>query len=137
MARNNNQNANKGSRSDRVVPNAGALPTTNEDLLRSVINPLTQLITIKLEEDNYLLWKFQVENTIMGYGLEEFIHGTRIVPPRLVAGEVNPSYVHHQRQDRLLVSWLLSSISTSYLPQLIGCFSSHQIWTTIEQLFNS
>ncbi|KAL5563542.1 hypothetical protein UlMin_033289 [Ulmus minor] len=48
----------------------------------------------------------------MGYGLEEFIYGTRIVPSRLVAGEVNPSCLHHQRQDILLIiSWLLSSIS--------------------------
>ncbi|KAL5578573.1 hypothetical protein UlMin_020272 [Ulmus minor] len=39
--------------------------------------------------------------------------------------------------DRLLVSWLLASISTSYLPQLIGCSSSQQIWATIEQLFSS
>ncbi|KAL5578507.1 hypothetical protein UlMin_020206 [Ulmus minor] len=40
----------------------------------------------------------------------------------------NPAFICHQRQDRLLVSWLLASISTSYLPQLIGCSSSQQFF---------
>ena len=69
---------------------------------------------------------------ILGYGLEDFIYGTRNVLPRLLAREVNPAFVRHQRQDRLHVSWLLALINTSYLPQLIGCSSSHQIWTTVE-----
>ncbi|KAL5570102.1 hypothetical protein UlMin_026677 [Ulmus minor] len=131
MARNNSsRNANNGNGSDSSAPNGSAPPTTNQDL-RAITNPLSQLTTIKLEEDNFLLWKFQVENIILGYGLEEFIYGTCDVPPRLIAGEANPAYVLYQRQDRLLISWLLASISTSYLPQLIGCSSSHQIWTTV------
>ncbi|KAL5554287.1 hypothetical protein UlMin_041688 [Ulmus minor] len=35
------------------------------------------------------------------------------------------------------MSWVLASITPSYLPQLVGCSSSHSIWTTIEQLFSS
>ena len=137
MARNNsNRIANNGNGSDSSAPNGSAPPTTNQDL-RAITNPLGQLTTIKLEEDNFLLWKFQVENIILGYSLEEFIYGTCDVPPRLIAGEANPAYVLHQRQDMLLISWLLASISTNYLPQVIGCSSSHQIWTTVEQLFNS
>ena len=137
MAKTSNRNANNGAGSDSSAPNGSAHPTNNEDPMRSIINPLSQLITIKLEENNFLIWKFQVENMILGYGLEDFIHGTCNVPPRIRDGESNPAFICHQRQDRLLVSWLLASISTSYLPQLIGCSSSQKIWTTIEQLFSS
>ena len=35
------------------------------------------------------------------------------------------------------MSWVLASITPSYLPQLVGCSSSRSIWTTIEQLFSS
>ena len=108
----------------------------------SITNPMSQLITIKLEDDNFLLWKFQVENAIFGYGLEGYILGTKQAPARMInntngTATINPAFVLYQRQDRLLVSWLLASISTTYLPQLIGCSSSFEIWTTIEQLFNS
>ncbi|KAL5540169.1 hypothetical protein UlMin_007250 [Ulmus minor] len=76
MAKTSNRNANNEAGSDSSAPNGSAHPTNNEDPMRSIINPLSQLITIKLEEDNFLIWKFQVENMILGYGLEDFIHGT-------------------------------------------------------------
>ncbi|KAL5572108.1 hypothetical protein UlMin_021705 [Ulmus minor] len=57
---------------------------------------------------------FQVENMILGYGLKDFIYGTCNVPPRLLAREVNPAFIRHQRQDRLLVSWILASIFMFY-----------------------
>ena len=65
-------------------------PATHEEQLRSITSPLSQLIAIKLEEDNYLLWKFQIENVILGYGLEDYIYGTNQAAPRLVEGNVNP-----------------------------------------------
>ncbi|KAL5577266.1 hypothetical protein UlMin_018965 [Ulmus minor] len=65
MAETSNRNANNGAGSDSSAPNGSAHPTNNEDPMRSIINPLSQLITIKLEEDNFLIWKFQVENMIL------------------------------------------------------------------------
>lgn len=32
---------------------------------------------------------------------------------------------------------MLSSISSNLLPQLIGCKTAHDIWATVEQIFNS
>ena len=55
MAKANSRTTNNGNGLDTSAPNGGAFLTTNDDLLRSVTNPLGQLITIKLEEDNYLL----------------------------------------------------------------------------------
>ena len=92
--------------------------------IRAITNPLAQLITINLEEDNYLYWKFQVENAIMGYGLEDYTYGTDAASPRLIGGNVNSDFIRHHRQDMLLIYWILASISTSYLSQLVGFSSS-------------
>ncbi|RVW74871.1 hypothetical protein CK203_054622 [Vitis vinifera] len=35
-----------------------------------VISPLSQLITMRLEDDNFLMWKYQIKNVVRGYGLE-------------------------------------------------------------------
>ena len=46
-------------------------------------------------------------------GLEDYIYGTDAAPPRLIDSNVN--FVRHQKEDRLLIYWILASISTSYL----------------------
>lgn len=52
--------------------------------MKTVVSPQSQLINVHLEEDNYLLWKFQVETAIYGYGLEGFVLGTIATPPKFV-----------------------------------------------------
>ena len=98
---------------EHSTKNGVANSATHEKQLRSIISPLAQLITIKLEEDNYPIGKFQVENAIMGYGLKDYIYGTYATSPRLIDSNVN--FVRHQKEDRLLIYWILASISTSYL----------------------
>ena len=87
-----------------------------------------------------MLWKFQVETAIKGYGLEEYVLGTIVKPPQTINenGKVvqNQDYQAFQRQDSIISSWLLSTISATLLPQLIGCKSSYEIWATIEQNFS-
>ena len=103
-------------------------------------NPLNQLITVKLDDTNYLIWKHEVQTAIRGYGLEGFILGTQEVPPRLIQVQddtqiVNPSYISYQGQDHLLASLIIASISPSFLPQLVGCDTARGIWDTIERIF--
>ena len=117
-------------------------PTTTDESLRMVISPLSQLITMRLEDDNFLMWKYQIENAVRGYGLEGFLFGTEQVPPKMVTDKIgvlvpNPKFRDYQRQDHLLISWLLSSIGSAFLPQVVGCSSAFEVWNTISQNFNS
>lgn len=105
-------------------------------------NPLNQLIIAKLKDNNYLLWKDQVQTAIRGYGLEGFILGHQAVPHELIQVEdgtqmVNPAYITYQRRDRLLASWILASISPSVLLELVGCDTARDIWNTIGRIFSS
>lgn len=100
-----------------------------DDIIKTIISPQSQLITAHPDDSNYLLWKYHVEIAIRGYGLEEYILGTVTIPPKFIAdsqGKLisNKEYTMQQRQDYLLSSWLLSSISTNLLPQIIGCKTS-------------
>lgn len=120
----------------------GVVFSNQEEILMKTISPLSKLVKIRLEDDNYLLWKFQTENAILGYGLKGYIYGSQQIATRTITNDsgvpiLNPSYIVYQRQDKLLVSWLLASISPSYLPQLIGCSSSREVWVTVAQQFSS
>ncbi|KAE8665186.1 hypothetical protein F3Y22_tig00112649pilonHSYRG00099 [Hibiscus syriacus] len=64
---------------------------------------------IKLTESTYLLWKHQLEE--------------------------NPVYVVHRQQDKLLASWLLTTVSMEVLPHITGLTSARTIWNAVSRLF--
>lgn len=115
---------------------------TFEESLKSIINPQTQLITVTLDDSNFLLWKFQLEMAIKGYGLQKFIDPETKIPPQVAANQegqitANTDFLIYSRQDSLLCSWILSSISPNLLSSVIGCKTSLEVWNAIHQNFNS
>nr|DAD33031.1 TPA_asm: hypothetical protein HUJ06_011882 [Nelumbo nucifera] len=47
----------------------------------------------------------------------------------------NPSYKTWHVQDQLLLSWILASLTEHTLAQVVGCITSHQVWSLIETLY--
>ncbi|KAK6119198.1 hypothetical protein DH2020_047046 [Rehmannia glutinosa] len=81
--------------------------------------------------------------TIKGFGLEGYLDGTSLAPTKLIPvvgnepAKVNPKFVLWQRQDQLLASWLLSSLSEPILISVVGLNISYDIWKSIETNFSS
>ena len=111
-------------------------------------NPTTFNFTIpiKLDRQNYLMWKSQVLPSISGNELEGFINSTKPCPNKflVVAADdqtaetiVNPEYALWKKQDQLLLSWLLSSMNKSVLSSVISCTTSDEVWNALERLFSS
>ncbi|QHN88952.1 Retrovirus-related Pol polyprotein [Arachis hypogaea] len=67
-------------------------------------------ISMKLDEDNFLQWKDQAFSTIEG---------------------------NWKRQDALLKSWLLASMSKSFTTRMVSCIYTHQVWKRLEDHFAS
>ena len=100
-------------------------------------------LLIKLDDNNFLLWKQQVGVAIQGHKLQKFILESEN-PPKMfltardhVQGKINPEYLNWEQQDRLLFSWLLSSMTEVMLTRMVGCETSHHIWKTLEVFFAS
>ncbi|KAK6137015.1 hypothetical protein DH2020_029240 [Rehmannia glutinosa] len=108
-----------------------------------IIQPQNQLIITKLTEHNYLIWKQQVLSTVRGYGLEGFLNSETTPPRKFITSPdtqcnvINPEYATFQRQDQLLVSWLLSSLSDSILVLMARLESTDEMWHTLETNFSS
>ncbi|KAE8724984.1 hypothetical protein F3Y22_tig00009024pilonHSYRG00010 [Hibiscus syriacus] len=97
---------------------------------------------IKLVENTYLLWKHQVPLILDGYGLMKYISSDSVVPSEWITNdsgqvEENPTFVVSRQQDKLLASWLLTTISVDVLPHLTGLISSLTIWNAIARLFGA
>ncbi|KAA3465105.1 retrovirus-related Pol polyprotein from transposon TNT 1-94 [Gossypium australe] len=98
--------------------------------------------TIKLSEQNFLLWKHQLLLILEGYGLEGFVLGTTPPPTTFILGTdgqlvANPVFLVHNKQDKFLALWLLSTVSDAILVHLTAAKTSHDIWTTINRRFGA
>ncbi|KAL6345917.1 hypothetical protein AAG906_025197 [Vitis piasezkii] len=96
---------------------------------------------VKLDRNNFLLWKSVIVPTMKGHDLDGYLFGTQPIPEKMISimekyGEtkfiLNPIYVRVWTDQRLLC-WLLSSISESVLPKVVG--PTHETWKTLEMMF--
>ncbi|MCI34309.1 retrovirus-related Pol polyprotein from transposon TNT 1-94, partial [Trifolium medium] len=72
-------------------------------------------ISEKLTDDNFPLWRQQIEPYINVHNLTEFIVCPKIPPQYLteadrLAGTINPSYTLWRSRDGMLLSWLQSTL---------------------------
>lgn len=110
-----------------------------------VVNPGNKILTVKLSKDNFVMWKVQIEFALEGHDLETFINDDLEPPPKRIsvsenssATEVNPEYTKWKKQDQLISSWLLGSMTENILEQVIhNCKFSREIWKCLLQIFNS
>ena len=101
--------------------------------LISVVSNLNFTLSIKLERGNYLIWKSQILPILRGHGLDGFVTGMKPCPNEFinVAGDsfglnqmVNPNYFYRQRQDQLILGWMIASMSEGVVGQIVGCTTS-------------
>ncbi|XP_019150130.1 PREDICTED: uncharacterized protein LOC109146934 [Ipomoea nil] len=118
----------------------------------SVSNSLSSahhFVSLKLTSWNYLFWRTQMLPFLEGQGLLGFIDGT--VPfPAIVsattsttessgatATDLSARQASWRRQDKAILSMLISSLSEETLRLAVGRSTSRQLWQTIEQTLGS
>lgn len=109
---------------------SSSLPMTGKTNVISFNQP----ISVKLDDKNFLLWKQQILYAISGHELEKFIEGPNSWPQKYdssekeAAGEVSDEFKRWKKQDQLLVSWILSSMTETLLTSLSNLGASPRIF---------
>lgn len=91
---------------------------------------ISNCVSIKLIERNYLLWKRQFESFLAGQSLLGFINGAIKKPPatlhmpNLEEEVQNPDYTAWNRSDQVVRSWVLGSLSEDILSVVVGSNSA-------------
>lgn len=114
----------------------------NPSINLQLVNPANQINAVKLNDENFLLWQLQILSGIRGLGLDYLLHEDTPIPPRVLEiGEStpvsNPLFVTWSRQDQLLFSFLLASMTECVQSQMIGCATAAQLWMRVTRLFAS
>lgn len=90
--------------------------------------------TIKLHENNFVRWKQLLKLIIDGYDLIGYVNNTLPIPPQFMPDQegrliLNFEFIIFYQQDKLLASWLLSSISSPLLTCFTGVNIAHDVWS--------
>ncbi|KAF7809961.1 Retrovirus-related Pol polyprotein from transposon TNT 1-94 [Senna tora] len=98
-------------------------------------------LSVKLDEKNYLLWRQQILAALEGHDLEMYVAGSKFIPPRFdtnedkAAGKLSLSYLKWKKQDKLILSWLLGSMTESMLTRVNECEHSYEAWNIMIEQF--
>ncbi|WVZ48888.1 hypothetical protein U9M48_000283 [Paspalum notatum var. saurae] len=108
----------------------------------------SHMVSIKLNQENYLLWTAQVLPYLRSQGLSGHIDGSLPAPRQTIATEpsedtseqsivVNPEFTSWYHQDQLVLSVIDSSLTEEVLSTVVGSTSARQTWRTLEKMFKS
>ena len=102
-------------------------------------------VSIKLSQNNYLLWKTQIMGLIESQDMIGFIDGGLPIPkPHVKVSsdevydetfETNSDFLAWKKYDRLLCGWITSTLSEEVLGFVVGLDTSAEVWTALSNSF--
>jgi len=122
------------------------MASSSKDLTPAVptFNPPTvnQNGSLKLDNNNYLMWLTQVLPILRHHDLLGIVDGSEPCPPKFITTDeqkevLNPEFIIWNRKDQYLLSVITSSLTESVLATVYGLHTSKQAWTALATRFAS
>lgn len=108
---------------------AATLTSSSAPTINTII-PVSNIVSLKLTPENYSLWKTQLLHYFRGQDLFGHLDGTLMPPSQMInishpetgtiTSNPNPAYSQWLRQDSLILSTLMSSMTEGVLAQIIS-----------------
>ncbi|KAJ9556427.1 hypothetical protein OSB04_011041 [Centaurea solstitialis] len=96
---------------------------------------------IKLTTTNFPVWRRQIQSTLVGLGLDDFITGKSNSPPKTITDKeivkTNPDYTAWYRQDQVIFSAILGSCSDAIQPIIASASSAKEAWERLNTSYAS
>ncbi|EPS74051.1 hypothetical protein M569_00705, partial [Genlisea aurea] len=97
---------------------------------------VSNFISTKLVSTNYPQWSEMAMGLAESQGLAGHLTGESPAPAQFITStaegssvtSTNPSFTKWKTADRLLRSWLLSTISDEVWPLIAGCTTAEMVW---------
>lgn len=130
--------SNQAGQEDVTVP----LPAM-DGALAAMVNfsslPTTVSFSIRLNRQNYLVWKEQLESLFAIYGLQAFVEGLVPQPAKYLPGSstLNPKFVAWTRLNGLFKNRIFASVTEEVSSHLIHKSSVDQIWFALKGAYAS
>ncbi|KAA0056771.1 putative mitochondrial protein [Cucumis melo var. makuwa] len=127
------------SKTSNPIPESSSnpyVPTSTLFLLSNICN----LVPIRLDSTNYVLWKYQVSSILKAHSLFGHIDDTLPCPPKHLPSstlgtnsEINPKYLQWLSRDQALITLINATLSSSALTHVVGSVTSKALWLSLEK----
>lgn len=108
------------------------------DTTQSLLN-VNMVNVTKLTAVNYMTWSLQVHSLLDGYDLAGYLDGSTAAPEQTVTvndqATQNPAYNKWRRQDKLIYSGLLGTLSPSIQSLVSKTKTAAGMWKTISSTY--
>uniref|UniRef100_A0A2N9FVX2 Integrase catalytic domain-containing protein n=1 Tax=Fagus sylvatica TaxID=28930 RepID=A0A2N9FVX2_FAGSY len=109
-----------------------------------LLSNMSNLMSIKLDSLNYMVWKLQLTTILEAYSMIDHIDGSVQKPSQylvdsagLLTTGVNPSFLSWKKRDKALLTLIYSTLSPPVLSMVVGLHSAQEVWSTLETRFTS
>lgn len=99
---------------------------------------LTFFISTKLTRGNFLAWKCQIEPTLHGHGLYQYLVDDLSFKHITTSSDIqsnNMAYYHCTNKINSFFTWIHSSLSKTILNHTVSCTISSHLWKLLQQSF--
>ena len=143
MAASNSTTASSSSTSANSSTFASSsMNVMNQPLL--LLSNMSNMMTVKLDNTNYIVWKHQITVILETYSLYELLEEPQLAPQKFLKDLsgvyttiVNPEYTLWRSKEKALLTFISSTLSPSILSLTIGCTSALEVWKVLENRFSS
>nr|XP_023877804.1 uncharacterized protein LOC111990246 [Quercus suber] len=109
-----------------------------------LLSNMASMATVKLDYNNYMVWRHQIEVILIAYSMINFINVDDHAPDlflkdssRNFTTEANPKYFQWKSREQALFTFLNSTLSPSILALTVGQKSGRGVWKVLEKRFAS
>jgi hypothetical protein len=110
-----------------ILPHCFIMNTSPNTTPMILLSNITNLVSVKLDHNNYMLWKFQITSTLKAYKLLDVVDGSYTCPEMYtrdsngaVTTFLNPEFTLWDTKDQALISMISVTLSPSALALVIG-----------------
>lgn len=108
------------------------------------INSLLSLITVRLDDGNFVRWSFQLQSVLEGEDLFGYLDGTYPCPPRFViteeggvTTEVTTASKQWNKTDKALIGLITATLSDEAIEYVVGSRTSREVWLSLQRRYST
>ena len=130
--------------SSTVPPSTSISQMSLVNQLLLLLSNMSSMMTIKLDNSNYIVWKHQTSMVLETYSMIELLDEAQLVPERFLKDLpgsmttiLNPDYLTWKSKEKALLTFISSTLTPLVLALTIGSSSALEVWRVLENRFSS
>ena len=122
--------------------NTGSSTLTSTQIPMLLLSSISNLVSVKLDHSNYVLWKYQITSILKAYSVLGFVNGTQQCPLEYLQNsngslQENSLYQQWISRDQGLLTLTNSTLSPTALSLAVGQTTAHGVWSILEKRYTS